>query len=62
MWDRTDYLNLLTYLNYPQFVLLLKKCCDGGQSQPVAYRMSVKDDVYNGLFIPAGANVHANQW
>lgn len=24
--------------------------------------MSVKDDVYNGIFIPAGTNVHPNQW
>lgn len=23
---------------------------------------SVKDDVYNGLFIPAGTNIHPNQW
>ncbi|KAK5019977.1 hypothetical protein LTR16_000079 [Cryomyces antarcticus] len=22
----------------------------------------VKDDVYNGLFLPAGTNIHANQW
>lgn len=24
--------------------------------------LSTKDDVYNGTFIPAGTNVHANQW
>lgn len=24
--------------------------------------LSEKDDVYNGMFIPAGTNVHANQW
>ena len=24
--------------------------------------MSVEDDVYEGLFIPAGTNVHPNQW
>lgn len=23
---------------------------------------SIRDDVYNGIFIPAGTNVHANQW